>query len=406
MTYIRNTSPVTDAPVPAAAGIAAPLVGPDLPARERMLISGTSLDDDIWGSSGPDRIEGGEGNDRIHDHMGDNLMLGGAGNDTIAGTGTFRGGPGNDILVGSGTFLFDRGDGRDQIGQDGFVTYLGEQVGDTRYSHLRDSVLRFGAGIDPASIVLVRRRDDLEFDVGDDEAVTVSRWFVDRDARLGAVEFADGTHWSRQRIAGMALHIAGTGGDDTLEGGAHNDTIVGEGGRDIIFDDRGWNMLFGDEGDDLIMGSGGLAGGAGDDILVGRGHLMDNTYFYDRGDGHDQIFIHGDSNRRARADTMEFSADLDVQDLWFQRRGDDLVVTLVGGTDGVTINDWYLGPAHQVARFRLGADKVMGAAHVDALVQAMSGFSPPQGAGSVLETHSRQALAPVLATSWSDTRAG
>jgi Ca2+-binding RTX toxin-like protein len=98
---------------------------------------GTSGDDSITGTPGPDVILGGDGRDRLRSGLGDDLVCGGpgddvivgaAGNDTLAGGGgvdRLRGGSGNDTLLGddeadllvggSGADDIDGGAGDDQL---------------------------------------------------------------------------------------------------------------------------------------------------------------------------------------------------------------------------------------------------------------------------------------------------
>ena len=98
---------------------------------------GTSGDDSITGTPGPDVILGGDGRDRLRSGLGDDLVCGGpgddvivgaAGNDTLAGgpgVDRVRGGSGNDTLLGddeadllvggSGADDIDGGPGDDQL---------------------------------------------------------------------------------------------------------------------------------------------------------------------------------------------------------------------------------------------------------------------------------------------------
>jgi hypothetical protein len=98
---------------------------------------GTSGDDSITGTPGPDVIIGGDGRDRLRSGLGDDLVCGGpgddlivgaAGNDTLAGgpgVDRVRGGSGNDTLLGdddadllvggSGADDIDGGAGDDQL---------------------------------------------------------------------------------------------------------------------------------------------------------------------------------------------------------------------------------------------------------------------------------------------------
>ncbi len=66
--------------------------------------------------------------------------------------------------------------------------------------------------------------------------------------------------------------LLGGDGHDTISGGAGNDIISGGNGDDRVYGDAGNDTLLGDEGDDVLVGSGGrdlLLGGGGNDRLDG-----------------------------------------------------------------------------------------------------------------------------------------
>ncbi len=75
------------------------------------------------------------------------------------------------------------------------------------------------------------------------------------------------------RILGGDGHdiLAGGAGDDRLEGGGDNDILDGGAGNDRLFGGAGQDQLAGGAGDDILDGGPGidrLSGGPGDDILV------------------------------------------------------------------------------------------------------------------------------------------
>jgi Ca2+-binding RTX toxin-like protein len=66
--------------------------------------------------------------------------------------------------------------------------------------------------------------------------------------------------------------LRGEGGNDSIEGGKGFDTIFGGPGEDTLFGQDGWDSLFGGDGDDLLFGNNGsdtLIGEAGSDTLFG-----------------------------------------------------------------------------------------------------------------------------------------
>ena len=102
-----------------------------------------------------------------------------------------------------------------------------------------------------------------------------------------------------------------------------------------------------------------LIGGAGND-----------TYLFDLGYGADRI-VENDLTV-GNTDTVLFGAGVKVQQLWFSRAGDDLVVSLPGTADRLTVTNWFLGAQYRVEI--LG--RQLRAEAVQALVDAMAALSP------------------------------
>ncbi|MBI4183928.1 MAG: FG-GAP repeat protein [Proteobacteria bacterium] len=107
----------------------------------------------LKGGRGDDLLVGGDGNDRLFGRRGDDVLLGGAGRDRLWG------GPGNDTLVGGagddrlagghGSDLLDGGDGDDRLfGGHGDDTLIGGAGDDVLRGGHGDDVLDGGAGSD------------------------------------------------------------------------------------------------------------------------------------------------------------------------------------------------------------------------------------------------------------------
>jgi Ca2+-binding RTX toxin-like protein len=107
-------------------------------------IVGTTGDDVIYGTNGPDVIAGLGGNDIIYGGNDDDVICGYAGNDTL------NGGNGNDTLVGSyGNDTLDGGNGNDTlVGSDGNDVLNGGDVIDELYGQNGNDVLDGGSGND------------------------------------------------------------------------------------------------------------------------------------------------------------------------------------------------------------------------------------------------------------------
>ena len=120
-------------------------------------------------------------------------------------------------------------------------------------------------------------------------------------------------------------------------------------------------MLSGKNGNDTLIG------GAGNDTLNGGAGA--DTYIFGR--GYDQ-----DTISDAQEENTLHITQADYDNLWFEREGNNLKVSILGTEDSMTVNSWY---SNQDARlFQIQTDtKTIGTADIELLVQAMSSFSQP-----------------------------
>ena len=179
--------------------------------------------------------------------------------------------------------------------------------------------------------------------------------------------------------------------DSNGTGNELDNTVVGN---------RGDNVLLGLAGNDFLQGADGndtLDGGVGNDILTGG--LGDDLYHFARGGGQD-VIVETDTTA-GNTDLLAFEGDVACDQLWFSQAGNDLVLSIIGGTDSVVIRDWYSGSANHVEQIRAGDGKVVTDANIDALVQAMSIMNAPATGQTVLPQAMQSQLAPVLAACWS-----
>ena len=138
--------------------------------------------------------------------------------------------------------------------------------------------------------------------------------------------------------AGNDLLKGGTGaGADTLAGDAGNDILEGMDGNDVLSDSAGNNVLNGGAGADTLTGSTGrelFIGGKGNDtITTGAGA---DLIAFNRGDGQDVV------SASAGADnTLAIGGGIRYADMSFTKNINDLVLSLGGTGDKVTLKDWY-----------------------------------------------------------------
>lgn len=293
-----------------------------------------------------------------------------------------------------------------------------------------DSLL-FGAGIDIQSIVLERVGDDMRVslrklgneDALSDDSVTIEDW-ADEKNRVENFSFSDGNQLDFSQIinaqhgaagsdqlSGSALgdFISGGSGDDTLDGNAGNDVLTGGSGNDKINGGEGHDLLFAGTGNDVMAGGDGddyfiadtgddqldggagsdtlagmdnndtLAGGAGNDRLLGgagRDLLMggagDDTYFYFRGDGHDEIYDNAEHEETTQVQVKISTSYMRgiLTGNWVAQYRTETRVNLVqddGGNDslqfgqGITLDDLFIQTAEKnlVIALRSGNDTLL-----------------------------------------------
>ena len=316
--------------------------------------TGNSSNNVITGGDGDDRLDAVGGNDTVNGGLGADTLLGGTGNDKLfggAGNDFGYGGAGNDSLSG------DAGD--DQLfGQDGY---------DTLNGGLGKDLLDGGAN-----------NDKMLGGAGDDSYV------VNATGDLITELLGEGTDW----VTSSVTH--------TLRANVENLTLSGSG----AINGTG-NTL-----DNLIVGNGAantLNGGAGDDVLDGgagndkmTGGEGADIYRFNRGGQQDTIT---NADTDLSPDKLLFGAGIGEDDLWFTKSSSNLVLTVLGTADKVTLAAWYSDTDNQLDRFELSDGSYLAAGDVQALVSAMS-FSPPPASLSALTAAQQQAVTNAIDDSW------
>jgi Ca2+-binding RTX toxin-like protein len=153
----------------------------------------------------------------------------------------------------------------------------------------------------------------------------------------------------------------GTALADVMTGLAGNDLLYGNAGNDRLDGGADNDQLSGGEGDDT------LDGGAGVDQL--NGGTGNNTYRFGRGDGADVISAYDSTS--AKKNVLELKAGVAQADLRGARVGGDLVLSIAGTTDSVTLQNYFSGGAWSpIQEVRLSTGTVVS---VDALMQPTFG---------------------------------
>ncbi|WP_211442385.1 calcium-binding protein [Collimonas humicola] len=326
-------------------------------------MQGLAGDDTLTGREMADTLDGGIGNDTLDGGIGNDILLGGVGNDVL------KGGAGND------TYVLSKGDGIDVIRE----PFLEEKNTD---------VVQFTDVASSEILAVMRDGTNLIIKYGTSDELTVESYFYNSNYQVEQFIFSDGVTWTLEDIA---KRVVGTAGNDIYTGFAgivnHMQGLAGDNtltGREMA------HTLDGGIGNDILNGGNGndtLNGGAGNDI-----------YLFGKGSGKD--IINNYDSTGTESDRVMIGADVSESQIWLQRTGNDLLLTLMETNDKLTVRDWYSGSAYHVDGFDLGNGKHLLESQVDALVSAMAAFVPPAAGQTTLPADYQTALNPVIAASW------
>ena len=96
---------------------------------------------------------------------------------------------------------------------------------------------------------------------------------------------------------------------------------------------------------------------------------------------------------------MKFGEGISAEQLWFSRNSNDLVIDHIGNDDQVRITEWFASANNQIEQISV-EKAVLYNNQVVNLVNAMSVFNAPSGAGAIIPQAIQDQLEPVLAASW------
>lgn len=313
-------------------------VDPRAPNTDRLVRNGNPINNRLYGSyEAAEIFYAKEGNDSIFAGSHDDVLVGGLGDDSL------RGEAGND------TYFYSSGDGNDIINN---IDYDGSQ-----------DTLFFDYNITPSDIVLSVSDDNLSLLVKitlTNEVITLLNYFREESnpiysSALNTIKFlSDGTIWNQQNIIEEInredivnhIEINGDAGSNFLEGGHGNDSLNGYDGNDTLDGGKGNDYLQGNDGNDVYVFSGDF----GQDRINNYGGYFDE-------------------------DTVSFEG-ISKNDLWFSQDGVDLIVSVLGSDNQITLRDWYNPDSPRtVEQISVGEDNLY-FNDVQTLVDAMAPFDP------------------------------
>ncbi|MCC8464666.1 MARTX multifunctional-autoprocessing repeats-in-toxin holotoxin RtxA [Photorhabdus bodei] len=347
---------------------------------------------------------GGDGKD-LGAYLGDNNNFwGGRGDDVYYSIGTsniFAGGAGNDlgVLMGRENWMFG-GSGDDTAMVAGRINHVFMGEGN-------DQTFVFGEGglinTDKGQDYVVTSGNYNRVDTGEDQdyAVTIGN--------NNRVELGEGHDFAR--VFGNDNQIDGNAGNDVIKLLGYHAVINGGEGDDhlIAAAISKFSQFNGGDGQDLLVLGGyqnRFQGGTGVDSFVVSGKVIDSQI--DDINAEDMIVFDG----------------MDWQNLWFQRSGYDLVLSVNRHTEdktaqgafesigSVTFSHYFDGNrAKLVVQMRdknTSGEREFTALSdnaVDTLIQSMSSFAPTAGDNGFIENLDSKAKIAIT-TAWADTTIG
>ena len=356
-------------------------------------IDGGAGNDDIYGGADNDTLSGGAGDDRLYGEDGDDilngglgadLLEGGAGNDILnAGGDTsgdiLRGGAGEDQLTGSlGNDVLEGGDGNDRI--------AGLAGADTINGGLGTDTVDYGASAAGVHVYLDASGATGLGDAAGDVISNIENVIGSNHADIIAGDAA-----ANRLEGGMAAdYLYGRAGNDELLGQDGNDFLYGEAGGDTLFGGEGNDHLEGGADNDVLYGDAGidtLLGGDGDDVLDGGS----GNDILDGGNGNDTYVVWSNSGADTINNFDPSGSDIDVvgyrggitrEHLWFERSGNDLLVTVVGTGTSTRIANWYtITTSSERANYKIdffvAEDRYTREVNAEGLVSHMAGYTKP-----------------------------
>jgi Ca2+-binding RTX toxin-like protein len=392
------------------------------------VLSGLGGNDSLSGGVGSDSLFGGEGNDTLNGGAGDDGMAGGLGNDSyyvdsVGDVVTEALDEGTDRVIASISYTLGEHlenltltgtEAVDGTGNAQNNVIVGNSVGnvlsglggnDSLSGGIGDDTLDGGAG-----------NDTLNGNAGDDGmagGLGNDSYYVDSvgdviteaigegiDRVIASIGYTLGANLENLTLAGTeAIDATGNELNNAIVGNSAGNVLSGLGGNDSLSGGIGSDTLFGGEGNDTLSGGVGddtLDGGTGTDRLTG-GQGSD-TYRLARGDGAD-IVVENDATL-GNTDVAQFLAGIGVDQIWLRHVGNSLEASIIGTTDKLTVQNWYLGSSYHVEQFKTADGKLLLDSQVENLVQAMAAFAPPSAGQTTLPPAYQDTLAPVIAANW------
>lgn len=265
--------------------------------------------------------------------------------------------------------------------------------------------------------------------VGDGETVSVadSQVAIDQAGSASAVTASGGQHLLLLSGESASAHLSGAGANEIAVTAAGAKLTLGDGDTTIVLRGFDATVASGDGNNrvssvdpmaDIALGDGNnTVSGHFESLSVGTGrNVIESTglpgTLLRLGDGEDVATLKSPSTTvhvghgkyeleyEGLHGKLIFSPDIAAERLWFQHTGSDLRVSVTGGSETVTLKDWYAPTEDRPSTIVAGDGKQLASGQVENLVQAMAAFSQPAAGTIALTQEQHASLQPVLAANW------
>lgn len=279
--------------------------------------TGNELNNVITGNAGNNNLYGLEGNDILTGGAGNDNLYGGSGNDSL------NGGLGSNLLVG--------GEGNDTY----TVTSLEDKI-----------VENFNEGVDTVK---------------------------------SSISYTLDSNLENLTLTGTGS-LVGTGNEfnNTLTTSANGDSLFGLAGNDKLTGGIGNDLLDGGSDNDTLSGGAGndiLRGGLGNDSL--NGGIGSDIYQFGLGDGQDTINNSTIDTTAGKMDQLVFDNNINADQLWFQKSGNNLVISVLNTTDKITVSNWFSNANNHLQEIVSGDGLKLNEGQIDQMIQLTGVKSQP-----------------------------
>lgn len=367
------------------------------------VLIGTDGNDTVHAYAGDDYISTGAGDDVIYGGLGNDIMVGGTGNDKYyVETSDDRvieyENEGDDTIIASSSYeLPDNVENLYLYADAGAINGRGNDLNNKIVGNDYDNIIDgkggtnklYGGKGDDTYIINASNANDTiyEYSAGGVDTVKssvtyrITNKYVENLILTGNDNIDGRGNNQANYIEGNSASnvLRGAGGNDTLYGGGGVDSLYGGADDDTYIVDNNTTLVkeLADEGIDTVLasvdytltnhvenltltgtenlsGTGNtmdniIIGNSGDNIIEGKkgndtlqGGEGSDTYVFNRGDGEDTIIESGSTYKFT--DAISFGTGINVEDVKFTKSGNDLIVSIIGTDNKITIKDSNINP--------------------------------------------------------------